>query len=89
MSPRDGTSVLRQSDDGNHIAKDRCMTQTRVTVAQRCQLVRFTCKPYEFLRFAQAYRCMMQSLWMFMIFTKQIVRDLHELFLNGAEYYST
>ena len=37
-------------------------------ILQRCQLVRFTRKPYGFLRFARAYGRMMQFLRIFMIF---------------------
>ena len=45
-----------------------CTEITKVRITQRCQLVRFTRKPYGFLRFAQAYGRTMQFLRIIMIF---------------------
>ena len=58
-----------------------------IYIYQRCQLVRFSRKPYGFLRSARAYGRTTQSLRIFMILLKQIFCDLHEIFQNSAEFY--
>ena len=65
------------------------MPMTNVFLIQRCQLVRFTRKPYGFLRFALAYGRMMQSLWIFMIFADSNLQSFHALYSNCCQFAMT
>ena len=55
-------------------------------IAQRCQLVRFTRKPYGFLRFARAYGRTMQSLRIFMIIADSNLQSFHALYSNCCQF---
>ena len=59
------------------------------SLLQRCQLVRFTRKPYGFLRFARAYGRTMQSLRIFMIFADSDLQSFHALYSNGCQFAVT
>ena len=56
-------------------------------IVQRCQLVRFTRKPYGFLRFAQAYGRTMQFLRIFMIFADSNLQSFHALYSNCCQFW--
>ena len=60
-----------------------------IYLCQRCQLVRFMCKPYGFLRFARAYWCTMQSLPIFMIFADSNLQSFHALYSNCCQFAVT
>ena len=65
------------------------MLQQKVFLLQRCQLVRFMCKPYGFLRFARPYGSTMQSLLIFMIFADSNLQSFHALYSNCCQFAVT
>ena len=60
-----------------------------VSLNQRCQLVRFTRKPYGVLRFARAYGRWMQSLRIFMIFADSNLQSFLALYSNCCQFSVT
>ena len=60
-----------------------------VVFVQRCQLVRFTRKPYGFLRFAWAYGRTVQSLRIVMIFADTNLQSFHALYSNCCQFAVT
>ena len=66
-----------------------CSRSGILITQQRCQLVRFICKPYRYLRFARAYGRTMQSLWIFMIFADSHLQSFHSLYSNCCKFAVT
>ena len=76
---------------GNTNGSDYRVIFGRISLSQRCQLVRFTRKPYKFLRFTQAYEAILTDIYDFCRFKLTIIpRFIFELLsvCNDTRYAS-
>ena len=73
----------------NIYGNDAPSIEFNIYIYQRCQLVRFTRKPYGFLRFARAYGRTMQSLRIFKIIADSNLQSFHTLYSNCCQFAVT